>query len=950
MRVRLLLLICLAIVPALGLALVAGLQYRAMVRDRVYEDLHRLVVLAAADSGETFSDAELFLRSVATLPQARNPDHVAAGVFLATLVSQYPAYLLLAVAARDGNVVTSSLPMPGPVNVSDRTYFRRALDRHTFAVGEYQPGRITHRASINCGYPIFGPTGNVDGVIFVALDPSQLQRPALRVDLPQGSTLTIVDGRGIVLCRYPNPDNWVGRSAADQPLIQAAAGSRHSGVLESIGLDGVRGVYAYSYLSGAASSIKVMIGEPPELAFAQVDTIMYRNLILLLAVALIALLAAGAGARAFILRPVNALVDATRRVGSGDLSARGGLAAEPGELGQLARAFDDMAASLELRQRERELAVDALHREADFISAVLNVADALVTVVDPQGRTVRFNRACERATGYTFEEVRGKPFWEIVILPEERERVMEAFSRLQAGLFPMHERSFLLTKDGGRRLIAWSNTCLLDDKGRVEYIIATGKDVTEQRDFEDKLRLDEGRLQALLTLSEMSAAPLQEIADFAMEAGVKLTRSTIGYLAFMDDDETVLTMHSWSKTAMEECDIIDKPIIYPLETTGLWGEAVRRRKPVITNDYAAPDALKKGYPAGHVHVKRHMNIPVFDGDHIVAVAGVGNKEEPYDESDVMQLRLLMDGMWRLLHRKQAAEALRQAYEELEQRVQERTAELSAANGQLTLEVLERRRAEEMIALQAEELVRSNVELERFAYVASHDLQEPLRKIIAFGDRLKARAGDALTDQATDYLERMQTAAGRMQVLINDLLTYARVTTRAQAFVPVNLNDVTRDVLADLEVLIETSGATVKVGDLPTIHADPVQMRQLLQNVVGNALKFHREGVPPEVLISSELLPLDSPDVSDHADGRRYVRLLFQDNGIGFDEHHLDRVFDVFQRLHSREEYPGTGIGLAVCKKIVDRHGGALTAKSTLGQGSTFLVTLPIGHNEGGTHP
>ncbi|MBM4294725.1 MAG: PAS domain S-box protein, partial [Deltaproteobacteria bacterium] len=143
----------------------------------------------------------------------------------------------------------------------------------------------------------------------------------------------------------------------------------------------------------------------------------------------------------------------------------------------------------------------------------------------------------------------------------------------------------------------------------------------------------------------------------ALEEGVRLTKSTIGYLAFMNEDETVLTMQAWSKTAMDQCAVVDKPLVYPLETTGLWGEAVRQRRPIITNDYAAPNPYKKGYPQGHVEIRRHLNIPVFDGDHVVAVAGVGNKDEDYDESDVRQLTLLMNGMWWQVKRQRAEKAL-----------------------------------------------------------------------------------------------------------------------------------------------------------------------------------------------------------------------------------------------------------------------------------------------------
>ncbi len=218
----------------------------------------------------------------------------------------------------------------------------------------------------------------------------------------------------------------------------------------------------------------------------------------------------------------------------------------------------------------------------------------------------------------------------------------------------------------------------------------------ERKRAEAALRLEQSRLEALLRLGQMADAPMQAITDFALEEAVRLTESKIGYLAFMNEDESILTMHSWSKTAMRQCAMIDKPIVYPVETTGLWGEAVRQRKPVVTNDYSAPNPLKKGYPAGHVEVVRHMNVPVFDGDRVVAVAGVGNKKSPYDDSDIRQLTLLMQGMWRLIERKRSEQQLREAHDELERRVIQRTAELAGANDELKREITERKRAEEAI--------------------------------------------------------------------------------------------------------------------------------------------------------------------------------------------------------------------------------------------------------------
>jgi len=218
----------------------------------------------------------------------------------------------------------------------------------------------------------------------------------------------------------------------------------------------------------------------------------------------------------------------------------------------------------------------------------------------------------------------------------------------------------------------------------------------ERKRAAEALLLEQSRLEALLQLSQMTTGSMQEIADFALEAAVQLTGSTIGYLAFMNEDETVLTMHAWSKTAMEQCAIIDKPIVYPVESTGLWGEAVRQRKAVITNDYSVDSPLKKGYPDGHVKVVRHMNVPVFDGERVVAVAGVGNKDEFYDESDVRQVRLLMQGMWRLVRRKQFEQALQEAHDKLEQRVRERTSELDSANRELKRGIAERNKAQKVL--------------------------------------------------------------------------------------------------------------------------------------------------------------------------------------------------------------------------------------------------------------
>jgi light-regulated signal transduction histidine kinase (bacteriophytochrome) len=231
-------------------------------------------------------------------------------------------------------------------------------------------------------------------------------------------------------------------------------------------------------------------------------------------------------------------------------------------------------------------------------------------------------------------------------------------------------------------------------------------------------------------------------------------------------------------------------------------------------------------------------------------------------------------------------------------------------------------------------------------VASHDLQEPLRKIQAFGDRLHTKFAEPLGPDGRDYVDRMHAAAARMQTLINDLLGFSRVTTKARPFTPVNLGEIVRDVLSDLEARIESSEGKVEVGDLPTIDADPVQMRQLFQNLIANALKFRRPEAAPVVQVTAGvptsvgMSPADSDGDATHTPR---IEIHIADNGIGFDEKYLDRIFNVFQRLHGRDQYEGTGIGLAVCRKIVERHGGTITATSRPGEGTTFVISLPTTH-------
>jgi PAS domain S-box-containing protein len=280
----------------------------------------------------------------------------------------------------------------------------------------------------------------------------------------------------------------------------------------------------------------------------------------------------------------------------------------------------------------------------------------------------------------------------------------------------------------------------------------------------------------------------------------------------------------------------------------------------------------------------------------------------------------------ITERKRAEESLRKAHGELEQRVLERTRDLKTSNELLELEIVERKRAQSILAQQSAELARSNSELEQFAYIASHDLQEPLRMVASYVQLLERNYKNLFDAKGEEYIAYAVDGAKRMQMLINDLLAYSRVGTQGNEFALTDCAGVVGLAIKNLQKAIQESGATIACDPLPTVRADRMQLLQLFQNLLANAIKFRVEQ-PPKIHITAKL-----------TDG--FWQFTVKDNGIGIESRHFERIFLIFQRLHSRRLYPGTGMGLAICKKIVDRHGGTIWPVSEPGMGTTFFFTLP----------
>lgn len=366
---------------------------------------------------------------------------------------------------------------------------------------------------------------------------------------------------------------------------------------------------------------------------------------------------------------------------------------------------------------------------------------------------------------------------------------------------------------------------------------------------------------------------------------------------------------------LEDCyphsdrDLIEKATRYQIEK-GNFAWALRQNRPLIVKDPNSGDEILL-----HAVATKTRVAGMFVGRF-----GKNIQKLPIEQLNLISI--ILSNTAYAIENASLYKFVRDQNKNLEQTVQKRTLILQNQAGELKKEIEERTKIEE-------ELIRSNEDLHDFASIASHDLQEPLRKVIMFGDRLNSHFSSKMNEKARGYLERMSDASARMQTLINELLLFSRVSSKAKPFSATNLDKIVREVLSDLESRLNRSQAKIVIENLPTVEADEVQMRQLFQNLISNALKFHKKNIPPEVSIQG------------HMNDSGVCEILVSDNGIGIDDQYAQRIFKPFERLHGRSEYEGTGMGLAICRKIVERHGGAIAVKCRPNEGCEFSVTLPL---------
>lgn len=550
--------------------------------------------------------------------------------------------------------------------------------------------------------------------------------------------------------------------------------------------------------------------------------------------------------------------------------------------------------SLEREERRCAAEEEARRSESRYRRLHLSMRDAFVQV-DMDGRLTDWNTAYEEMLGYSAEELARLAFPDLTpsrwhdfearivteeVLPTGQSRVYEKeYMRKDGTVFPVELRTFLLARADGSPEAMWAIVRDITDRKR-----ATARLRRSRRE----LRLRNRIARVFLTVPDdgMYAAVLEVIRE--------ALRSPFGVFGYVDE-QGALVVPTMTSGVWDQCRVSDKATVFPCERWGdsSWPTAIRERRLVHSNDPST------GTPPGHIRIRRHISLPIVLGSRAIGLIQVANKPTAYSPADLRLMETLGHAIAPVLHA----------------RVQRDRQEAA------------RRAAERDLLSAVENLDRSNRDLEQFAYVASHDLQEPLRMVSSYTQLLAERYQNQLDDKARLYIHYAVDGALRMQQLITDLLTFSRVATRGAPFALIDSHEALGQAIAALALSIREVSALVTSDELPVVPADATQLTQVFQNLISNSIKFRRGDTPPRIHVTAR------------SEGNDWL-FSVNDNGIGIDPRYSAKIFAIFQRLHNRAEYPGTGIGLAICKRVIERHGGRIWFESEPGRGTTFRFTLP----------
>jgi signal transduction histidine kinase len=402
-----------------------------------------------------------------------------------------------------------------------------------------------------------------------------------------------------------------------------------------------------------------------------------------------------------------------------------------------------------------------------------------------------------------------------------------------------------------------------------------------QKKAQENIKRNETRRAALLKLYEMQTLPIKEVCNFVLEASQSLTGSDIGFMGFLNEDESQMTIHAWSKSVMAQCEIHEKPIVFSIAEAGVWGEAVRQRQPVIINDYSSSSVLKKGLPQGHVDIARFMAVPLFDKDKIAAVVAVGNKNQNYDEQDIKQLQLLIEGMWQIIKRRQTED----------------------------------------------ELIRQAEMIKHFTNKVAHDLKNPAIAIYGLARILKRKHEELSQEKLENFIEQIVNSSAQISALSEDINAYISTRETTLHFVDIDLMEIWQTIRDEFEPQLK-KGKIVWIepeSGIPAIRADRHALLRVYRNLVDNALKYGGSNLT-EITMG-------------YASSDMYHILTVQNNGEVIPPEDIESIFKIFRRKAGESTAGGTGLGLAIVRELARHHKGDSWVESGADGKTTFFMSI-----------
>ncbi len=575
----------------------------------------------------------------------------------------------------------------------------------------------------------------------------------------------------------------------------------------------------------------------------------------------------------------------------------------------------------------RKLAEEALKESEEKYKALFDFLPFGVSLTDKHGNLVENNEKAKRLLCLSKEELLKRQIsgevWNII--------------RPDGSLMPADEYASVIALKENRR--AENVSGIVKNNNDTTWITITAEpfrygdygvvisylDITKMVLAEKELKQNEERLKTIVNILQSKTESVQEFLDYALNKAVEFTDSKLGYIYFYDEEKKEFILNSWSNEVMRECSITKKRTRYDLDRTGIWGEAVRQRKPIVVNDFQASNPLKKGYPEGHAHLENFLTVPIFVKDEIVAVVGVANKATNYNETDVLQLTLLMDTVWRAVERKQEEDIRTTLFEEVKAAKEDLEALLFQKNSLL----------DELSESEAK-LIQSLATKDKFFSIIAHDLRSPFSGFLGLTSIMAKGAEELTLNEIKLMSNTINDSANSIYKLLNDLLLWSRTQIGT---IPFNKEELDLyEIAFNTVYLLKQNAQDKKITLEHNIKPDTIflcdrnMIVTIFRNLVTNSIKFCKHGGKIEIGIIKK----------EDTDDDQSVMFFVKDNGIGIPKEHIEDIFSVGHDLTRKgtDNESGTGLGLVLCKEFVEKHGGRIWCESEVGKGSTFYFTLP----------